>query len=210
MRKLEIAEGRPRSQSEFIISKRYNPERRNSEKNDAFYERSNYTLPRNFHMFESTERSRPASDRSSDISQPFSDSCSESSGDSDHLSIGNPHSPPYRGIAKRWSHEEEQNERLRIAEERLFNGLMRSEEPAQRKKVTKNPLENVIHWVIEPPKQAQIYRNHVEETHSDNAHHRRPDPPKRGESSKWGSLQRVHQNSGKPARLPRPSSSTAL
>ena len=161
-------------------------------------------------MMESTERNRAASDRSSDISLPFSDSCSESSGDSDHLSVGNPHSPPYRGIAKRWSHEENQNERLKIAEERLYSRLMRTDEQVQRKNVIKNQLENVIHWVVEPPKKEKVYRNHMEETHADIAHPRRPDPPKRGDSSKRINVQRAHEYNGQPARLSKSASSTAL
>ena len=210
LRKLDIADGRPRTQSEFIISKRF-PERGNRERNEAYNERATYALPSNFHVIESSERSRSASDRSSDISLPFSDSCSESSGDSDHLTVGNPHSPPYKGITKRWSYDENQNERLRIAEERLYNGLMRSEEQARRTKVTKNPLENVIHWVIEPPQHEQTYRNRMEgETRADNSHQQRPDPPKRGDSSKRISVQRVQEYNGQTSSLSKSASYTAL
>lgn len=173
------------------------------ERNEVFNERGNFTLPRNFHMPESIERGRAASDRSSDISLPFSDSCSESSGDSDHLSVGNPHSPS-RSITKRMSYDENQNERLKIAEERLYSGLMRSDE----QKKTKNPLENVVHWVIEPPKQVRPHINQVEHAHTDNAHPRRPKPPKRGDSKgRMVSVERVHELNGQPARS---SKSTAL
>ena len=211
LQKLDIVEGRPRTQSEFIISKRF-PERGNRERNEAYNERATYALPSNFQVIESSERSRSASDRSSDISFPFSDSCSESSGDSDHLTVGNPHSPPYKGITKRWSYDENQNERLRIAEERLYNGLMRSEEHARRtKKVTKNPLENVIHWVIDPPQHVQTYRNRMEgETRADNSNQQRPDPPKRGDSSKRISVQRVQEYNGQTSSLPKSASYTAL
>jgi len=124
---------------------------------------------------------------------PFSDSCSESSGDSDHLTVGNPRSPNYRGITKRWSYDENQNERLRIAEERLLNGLMRSEEAAKRKKITKNPLENVIHWVIEPPKQDQPATKHKDRVQTDSHPPTRPDPPKRGDNSKRINVQKIQE-----------------
>ena len=171
---MEIAEVRPRSQSDLITTM-------SSER--VSKERHSYTLPTNFYASE-FERNRPASDRSSDTSQPFSDSCSESSGDSDHLTVGNPRSPTYRGITKRWSYDENQNERLKIAEERLLNGLYRNEEAAKQKKVTKNPLENVVHWVVEPPKQDQPAPKHTEEVHSENPHQTRPSPPTRSDSGK--------------------------
>lgn len=206
LRKLEIAEGRPRSQSEFVISKRFPEEGRR----EVYNERATYTLPSKFHVKEPTERRRSASDRSSEISLPFSDSCSESSGDSDQLTVGNPHSPSYRGVIKRWSEEENQNERLKIAEERLYNGLRRSEEQARRTKAARNPLENVIHWVIEPPKQEHLYRNQLQGTHANNTHHRKPDPPKRGDSSTRVNVQRGHDYNGQPPRLTKSTSSTAL
>lgn len=184
LRKLEIADVRPRSQSDLITT--MSSERGNKE-------RHSYTLPTHFYGSE-FERNRPASDRSSDTSLPFSDSCSESSGDSDHLTVGNPRSPTYRGITKRWSYDENQNERLRIAEERLLNGLMRSEEAAKRKKITKNPLENVIHWVIEPPQQDQPAPKHTDrpdEVHTESHHPTRPDPPKRSDSSKRINVQKI-------------------
>lgn len=140
-------------------------------------------------MPESGDRGRAASDRSSDISQPFSDSCSESSGDSDHLSIGNPHSPTYRGITKRASYDENQNERLKIAEERLYTGLMRSEEG---RKTTKSPVENVITWVIEPPKKEESHFNKVQQNHTNG---KRPNPPQRGDSSRRASIERAYGKS---------------
>ena len=176
-----------------------------------YNERATYALTSHFHVMESTERSRSASDRSSDVSLPFSDSCSESSGDSDHLTVGNPHSPRYKGITKRWSYDENQNERLRIAEERLYNGLMRNEEQARRTKVTKTPLENVINWVIDPPQHEQTYRNRMEaETRADNNHQQRPDPPKRGDSSKRISVQRVQEYNGQTSSLHKSTSYTVL
>ena len=176
LRKLEIAEVRPRSQSDLITT--------------MSSERHSYTLATHFDGSE-IERSRPASDRSSDTSLPFSDSCSESSGDSDHLTVGNPRSPPYRAITKRWSYDENQNERLRIAEERLINGLWQGEEAAKRKKITKNPLENVIHWVIEPPKQDQPAPKQTDDGNTESHHPAKPDPPKRSDSSKRINVQKI-------------------
>ncbi|XP_029189169.2 uncharacterized protein LOC114956276 isoform X1 [Acropora millepora] len=200
LRKLEIAEGRPRAQSDLTIPGRFQ-ERRNPERHEVFN-----TLPSNFHIMDLSERSRANSDRSSDISLPFSDSCSESSGDSDQLTVGNPHSPPYKGITKRWSNEEVQNERLRIAEERLYNGFMRSEEQGRRKKITPNPQENIIHWVVEPPKHdKQDARELAKITQVINSQNKRPDPPKRGDSSK-----RIHEYNGQAIRLSKSSPSTAL
>ena len=200
LRKLETAEGRPRAHSDLIIHGRFQ-ERRNAERHEVFN-----TLPSNFHIMDFSERSRANSDRSSDISLPFSDSCSESSGDSDQLTVGNPHSPPYKGITKRWSNEEDQNERLRIAEERLYNGFMRSEEQGRRKKFTKNPQENVTHWVVEPPKHdTQGPRELAKITQVTKTQNERPDPPKRGDSSK-----RIHEYNGQAIRLSKSSSSTAL
>ena len=200
LRKLEIAEGRPRAQSDLTIPGRFQ-ERRNPERHEVFN-----TLPSNFHIMDLTERSRANSDRSSDISLPFSDSCSESSGDSDQLTVGNPHSPPYKGITKRWSNEEVQNERLRIAEERLYNGFMRSEEQGRRKKITQNPQENIIHWVVEPPKHdKQDVRELAKITQVINSQNKRPDPPKRGDGSK-----RIHEYNGQAIRLSKSSPSTAL
>lgn len=180
---MEIAEVRPRSQSDLITT--MTSERGNKE-------RHSYTLPTHFYGSD-FERNRPASDRSSDTSLPFSDSCSESSGDSDHLTVGNPRSPTYRGITKRWSYDENQNERLRIAEERLLNGLMRSEEAAKRKKIAKNPLENVIHWVVEPPKQDQPAPKHTDAGHRDSHHQKTPEPPKRSDSNKRISVQKIQE-----------------
>lgn len=188
LRKLEIAEGRPRANSEFIFSRKF-LEGGINERHEVYNERGNFTLPRNFHMPESGDRGRAASDRSSDISQPFSDSCSESSGDSDHLSIGNPHSPTYRGITKRASYDENQNERLKIAEERLYTGLMRSEEG---RKTTKSPVENVITWVIEPPKKEESHFNKVQQKHTNS---KRPNPPQRGDSSRRASIERAYGKS---------------
>ncbi|XP_068760398.1 uncharacterized protein [Montipora capricornis] len=206
LRKLEIAEGRPRAQSDLINPRRFQ-EGQNVERNDRYN-----TLPSNFHIMDLGERNRATSDRSSDISLPFSDSCSESSGDSDQLTVGNPHSPSHKGISKRWSYDEEQNERLRIAEERLYNGLMRSEGQGRRKKITKNPLENVVHWVVDTPKhEQQNFRDHVEETRAiKTIDNRRPDPPKRWDSNKRINVQEVHEFNGKPIRLSKSSSSTAL
>lgn len=183
LRKVEIAEVRPRSQSDLIMMK---------SSQGGNKERQSCTLPRHFYGSD-FERNRPASDRSSDTSLPFSDSCSESSGDSDHLAVGNPRSPTYRGITKRWSYDENQNERLKIAEERLLNGLMRSEEAAKRKKITKNPLENVIHWVTEPAKQDRPAPKHTDEVHTESNHPSRPDPPKRSDSSKRINVQKVQE-----------------
>lgn len=200
LRKLEIAEGRPRAHSDLTIPGRFQ-ERQNAERHEVFN-----TLPSNFRIMDLSDGSRANSDRSSDISLPFSDSCSESSGDSDQLTVGNPHSPPYKGITKRWSNEEVQNERLRIAEERLYNGFMRSEEQGRRKKITKNPQENVIHWVVEPPKHdKQDAREIAKITQVINSQNERPDPPKRGDSSK-----RIHEYNGPAIRLYKSSSSTAL
>ena len=183
LRKSENTEVRPRSQSDLIAT---------TSSEGGNKETRSYTLPINFYASE-FERSRPSSDKSSDTSLPFSDSCSESSGDSDHLTVGNPRSPNYRGISKRWSYDENQNERLRIAEERLLNGLMGSEEAAKRKKITKNPLENVIHWVIEPPKQDQPATTHASGAHTASQHPTRPDPPKRGDSSKRINVQKIQE-----------------
>ena len=183
LQKSENTELRPRSQSDLIATISSHGGNKETRSN---------TLPINFYGSE-FERSRPSSDRSSDTSLPFSDSCSESSGDSDHLTVGNPRSPNYRGITKRWSYDENQNERLRIAEERLLNGLMRSEEAAKRKKITKNPLDNVIHWVIEPPKQDQPATTHKDRVQTDSHHPTRPDPPKRGDSSKRINVQKIQE-----------------
>ena len=71
---------------------------------------------------------------------------------------------------------------------------MGSEEAAKRKKITKNPLENVIHWVIEPPKQDQPTTTHQGGTQTANQQHpKRPDPPKRGDSSKRISVQKIQE-----------------
>lgn len=186
LRNPEITEVRPRSQSDFISTKSSEGE---------IKERHIYTLPP--HLYGSDfERHRPASDKSSDTSMPFSDSCSESSGDSDHLTVGNPRSPSYRGITKRWSYDENQNERLKIAEERLLSRLMGTEEEAKRKKNTKNPLENVIHWVIEPPKQDGPEPKHTDKVHTESHHPTRPDPPKRGDSSQRVNAQKTQEYNG--------------
>lgn len=70
---------------------------------------------------------------------------------------------------------------------------MRSEEAAKRKKITKNPLDNVIHWVIEPPKQDQPATTHKDRVQTDSHHPTRPDPPKRGDSSKRINVQKIQE-----------------
>lgn len=184
LRKPDISEVRPRSQSDFIAIKSSEGE---------FRERHFYTLPTNFHRSD-FDRYRAGSDKSSDTSLPFSDSCSESSGDSDHLTVGNPRSPPYRGMTKRLSYDENQNERLKIAEERLLSRLMGTEEEAKRKMDAKNPMENDIHWVIEPPKQDEP--KNASGVHTTSGHPTKPDPPKRRESGQRINVQKSQEVNG--------------
>lgn len=80
-------------------------------------------------------------------------------------------------MTKRLSYDENQNERLKIAEERLLSRLMGTDEEAKRKRDAKN----VIHWVIEPPKQDEP--KNTSGVHTDSGHPTKPDPPKRRDSN---------------------------
>jgi len=70
---------------------------------------------------------------------------------------------------------------------------MGNEEAAKRKKITKNPLENVIHWVIQPPKQDQPATTHPGGVQKESQLPTRPDPPKRGDSSKRINVQKIQE-----------------
>jgi len=70
---------------------------------------------------------------------------------------------------------------------------MGSEEAAKQKKITKNPLENVIHWVIEPPKQDQPTTTHPGGVQTASQLPTRPQPPKRGDSNKRINVQKIQE-----------------
>lgn len=129
-----------------------------------------------------SDRTRPqsVSDRSSDISMPFSDSWSESSGDSDQAT---PLSPPPVNLPRQWSFDENQNERCQRNGELSSTPEVHSEQGTRSKKITKNPLEGVIHWVIDPPKKSQGYqfiKGELEDA-------RKPAPPTRASSIRTNS-----------------------
>lgn len=70
---------------------------------------------------------------------------------------------------------------------------MGSEEAAKRKKIAKNPLENIIHWVIEPPKKDQPATKQPGGVHTESHQPTRPDPPKRSDSGKRINVQKIQQ-----------------
>lgn len=93
-------------------------------------------------------------------------------------------------MTKRLSYDENQNERLKIAEERLLSRLMGTDEEEKRKRDAKN----VIHWVIEPPKQDEP--KNTSGVHTNSGHPTKPDPPKRRDSSQRLNSQKSQEING--------------
>ena len=163
-----LHEARPRSHSDYTPKEAVEIALRdNKDANDARHELPGSSSPNHFHhggfyALDSDRARASSSDRSSDASLPFSDSWSESSGDSDHL-FAVPPAP--KSVTKRWSYDENQNERLRIAEERLIHGLMKVNEPnaentfPKRSERTESSKQNSSKNLQDYPRQPRVSKS---------------------------------------------------